>query len=794
MPSVSGDDMRGLTSAEAAERRERLGPREAPTGSRSVRRIIRENTFTFVNGITLVFLALIVAAQAWADAIFAAVIAINTLLGITQEVRAKRKLDELALLVAPRARVRRDGVTRELAAEEVVPDDLLELQPGDQVVADGVVVTSSSLALDESVLTGESNQVPKEPGDEVLSGAYCAAGSGVFRVRAVGADAFASRLTAEAREAKRKLSTLQLEINRLLRVLVIVMVPLAVALGTALYIHKTGFREAAQTSTAGLISIVPEGLVLLASITFAAGAVRIARAGALTQQLNAVESLASVDLVCLDKTGTLTDGGLQLTDVVPAPGVEPDAARRSLARLAAAGSVRSATSDAIAAALGGEAETARAEVPFASRWKWSGVELADEVLVLGAPEVLGAGPLQVDVDRHQRERSRVLVVARAATLPPAPAPGEAPPLPDGLEVLALAVLRESMRPDAAEVVAFLHGEGVALKVMSGDAQATVEAVATAAGFPDVSAISGPELPSDREGIAAAAARYDVFARVTPEQKRELVDALAARGAYVAMIGDGVNDVPAMKAARVSIALGSGAQIARGASDIVLVSNNFGAIPRGIQEGRRILANIRRVAKLFVVKSAFAATLILTVGLAGAAYPLLPRHLSLAALFTVGIPAFVLALAPSTGRAPQLDFIRDLLRFSVPGGVASALAVLAAYSATRSLPGRDVADARTVAFVVLVLTGLYLVLLLEAEAMRQSRIRRGSVLMLMGAMLAGLVGVFLIEPIRNFFALQPLDVVEVLLAVLALAFTVGALGLAGLRAPFLAWRLFGDPEA
>ncbi len=783
--------MDGLTSAEAAERLSRLGPRPPATGSRSARRIVRENTFTLVNGITLVFLVLIGAAQAWRDAIFAGVIVVNTMLGITTELRAKHNLDRLALLIAPSARVRRDGSVRELSPEAVVPDDLIELQPGDQVVADGVVVRSSTLALDESVLTGESNQVSKEPGDEVLSGAYCAAGSGIYRVRAVGADSFAFRLTAEAREVKRKLSTLQLEINRLLRLLVLAMVPLAIALGTALYLHQIPFQEAAQTSTAGLISIIPEGLVLLASVTFAAGAVRMARAGALAQQLNAVESLASVDVVCLDKTGTLTDGTLELIDVIPAPGIDAAAARRALARLAAAGSVRSATSDAIANALGSTPEVARAEVPFASRWKWSGVALADTVLVLGAPEVLGAGPLADVVDRCQRERSRVLVFARAATLPPPPAAGDVPPLPAGLELLGLAVLRERMRPEAAKVVGYLAGEGVALKVMSGDAPATVEAVATAAGLANLAVIAGPDLPSDPQGIAAAAERYGIFARVTPDQKRLLVEALAARGAYVGMVGDGVNDVPAMKAARVSIALGSGAQIARGASDIVLVSNDFAAIPRGIQEGRRILANIRRVAKLFVVKSAFAATLILTAGLAGAAYPLLPRHLSLAATFTVGVPAFVLAMAPSVGRAPRLDFIGDLLRFSVPGGVASAFAVLAAYSATRSLPGRDVADARTVAFLVLVLTGLYLVLLLEAEAMRTSRIRAGSVLLLMGALLGGLVLVFAIDPVRTFFALEPLDAVEILLAVLALCFTVGALGLAGLRAPLLATRLFGD---
>ena len=273
-----------------------------------MRRIVRENVFTLVNGIALGFLILIAVAGAWNDAIFAAVIAINAVIGIWQELAAKRKLDRLALLVAPRARVRRDRAEREVPAEEVVPDDVVELQPGDQVVADGVVVASAGLALDESMLTGESDQVAKAIGAEVLSGAYCAAGSGLYRVTVVGAGSYASRLTAEARQAKRRLSTLQLQINRLLRLLLLVMVPLAIILVGALRLHDTGFREAAQTATAGLISVVPEGLVLLASVTFAAGAVRIARAGALAQQLNAIESLASVDTVCLDKTGTLTDG------------------------------------------------------------------------------------------------------------------------------------------------------------------------------------------------------------------------------------------------------------------------------------------------------------------------------------------------------------------------------------------------------------------------------------------------------------------------------------------------------
>jgi magnesium-transporting ATPase (P-type) len=316
-------------------------------------------------------------------------------------------------------------------------------------------------------------------------------------------------------------------------------------------------------------------------------------------------------------------------------------------------------------------------------------------------------------------------------------------------------------------------------------------VARAAGFADTSTIAGADLPTDLDQLEQIAGAHAIFARVTPEQKKALVAALTRRGRYVAMVGDGVNDVPAMKAARLAVALGNGSQIARGVSDIVLVTNDFSAIPKGIVEGRRILANIRRVAKLFVVKSAFAATLILTIGISGAAYPLLPRQLSFAATFTVGLPAFALALAPSTGRPPKRSFLRDLARFSIPGGVASAFAVLAAYGATRAMPGRTIADARTVAVIVLVLTGLYLVLLLEDEAMEDSRIRRGSVLALMGALLGGLVAAFLIDPIRTFFALEPVGPVEILIALLSWLFTTGLLGLMGFRAPLVARRLFGD---
>ncbi len=568
------------------------------------------------------------------------------------------------------------------------------------------------------------------------------------------------------------------------------MVPLAALLIGSLALRDAPFREAAQTATAGLISLVPEGLVLLMSITYAAAAGRLAREGALVQQLNAVESLASADTVCLDKTGTLTDGTLELVAVVGPDGADPAAAVSLARRVAAAGTVRSPTSDAIASALGGgSGEEPRVEVGFSSRWKWSGVELADETIVLGAPEVLGTGEFASAVARHQEQRARVLVVGTAERIEPPATAGDSPPLPVGFTPSGLVVLRERMRPDAMAVVSYLRSEGVDLKIMSGDAPKTVEATAREAGFGPVTSISGAELPVDEALLAEAAFQHAVFARVSPEQKRALVAALQVGGRYVVMVGDGVNDVPAMKQANLAIALGGGSQIARGVSDIVLVGEDFGLIPRAISEGRRMLANLRRVAKLFVVKSAFAGTLILTVGVAGAAYPLLPRQLSLAALITVGIPAFALALAPSTGRPRELSFIRDLARFSVPGGVVSALAVLASYAATRSLPGHGVDDARTVAFMVTVLTGLYLILLLEEEAMVRSHVRAAGVWALMGVLILILALSLSIPALREFFALTPPRPADVAIAVLALVFALGALGLCGFRAPLIGRRIY-----
>ncbi|MEI6626849.1 MAG: HAD-IC family P-type ATPase, partial [Thermoleophilia bacterium] len=405
----------GLSTAQAEEKRRALGEQRKDATSIPLRAILRRNVFTLINLITLGFMVLIVAADAWKDALFAAVIALNALIGIAQELRAKRTLDRLALLIAPQASVRRDGATCSVLAEELVPDDIVELQPGDQVVADGELVEARGLSIDESILTGETDRVARRTGDTIYSGSYCTAGAAIYRVTAVGSAAYASRLTQTAKQATDQRSPLQLDIDRLLRVLLLSMIPLAAALLLAFRIHETQFQQAAETATAGLISIVPEGLILLASITFALAAVKLGRMGALVQRLNAVESLAGVDTLCVDKTGTLTDGTLRLVHVVAASNTTDADVRLLLGRLAGSAEVRSGSSDAIAAAIPHPAEPVLAELPFSSRWKWSGVQFHDTVIVLGAPEVLGMGSLSAEIEAFQAERGRVLVVGSATT-------------------------------------------------------------------------------------------------------------------------------------------------------------------------------------------------------------------------------------------------------------------------------------------------------------------------------------------------------------------------------------------
>jgi P-type E1-E2 ATPase len=758
----------GLTRAEAEARLAARGPQEAAASSRSTASIVRANVVTPFNAILTALGVVTLVFGDWRDALFLGIVVTNAGIGIWQELRAKRTLDDLAALVAPRATVVRDGDERSVPVADVVEGDLVRLAPGDQVVADGRVVSSEGLQLDESILTGESRPVSRAVGDAVRSGSFAAEGAGAYVVDAVGADSYAERLVGEVREFRHPRSPLERAIDRLLYVLVGAMVPLGVMLITVLWKQDVGVRHAVNTAVAGMVTLVPEGLVLLLSITYAAAALGLARRGALAQQLNAIESLASVDTICIDKTGTLTSSELRVLGVVPCDGVEPERLRDALGRYAASSRTRNLTLTALAAALPGLAEEPSETVPFSSRRRWSALRLADATYVLGAPELFPLGDLADDAAARQESGRRVVAIG-TTTQPPSALDGDAPP---PVVPLGLAVLSEELRPEVRETIAYLAEEGVEVKVLSGDAPATVGSIAADAGIPVDEALDGRELPEGRAELAHVAAEAAVIGRISPEGKLAVVEALAARGRYVAMVGDGVNDVPALRAARLAIAQGSGAQLAKAVADVVLVSGTFTAVPRMVSDGRRILRNIRRVTTLFVAKSVFAAFLILSIGLTPTEYPLLPRHLTLAASLTVGIPAFFLALAPSDGPWQVRGFLREVGRFSVPAGVAAGFGVLASYLVTLNVLDAGLTEARTAALTALVLVGLYLVLALEAREARRAL----WVSALCASLLAVYVIVLIVPGLRGFFDLVPLGPASQLAAFVGAGLAIGFLWL------------------
>jgi cation-transporting P-type ATPase E len=769
-PSVSE---RGLSEAEA-QRRLPERPAPARTGaSRSYGSIVRANVFTVFNLILATFGTITLLYGDWRDALFLGILVANTGVGITQEVRAKRALDRLSALVAPTATVVRDGHSRPLHVDEIVPGDLVRLAPGDQLVADGQLVEAEGLALDESILSGESAPVRSGAGAEVRSGSFAVEGRGSYVVEAVGADSYAERIAGEARAFRHPRSPLELAFNRLLLGLVGVMVPLGAVLGVSLEKRDASLDETVSTSVAAVVSLVPEGLMVLASLTYAVAALRMSRRGALAQQLNAIESLAAVDVICTDKTGTLTEAALRVVEAVPAPGTQADELTRALAVYAASSPVRNGTLEALAGEFPAEAVEIEGEVPFSSGRRWSALTLGGRTYVMGAPELIPLGPLAGRVAEEQRKGRRVLAFAASAR-PLARNEHEA--LPAELEPLGVLVLAERLRPEARATVEFFRAQGVELKVLSGDAPETVAAIAADAGIALAGpAVDGSAADHDPEALAAAT-RTTVVGRISPGGKRAVVAALRDQGRYVAMLGDGVNDVPALKEARLAIAQGSGAQMAKSVADLVLVRGDFSAVPGMVAEGRQILRNLQRVAKLYVTKSAFAAFLILTVGTTATAYPLIPRHFSLAASLTIGIPSFLLALAPSSGSWETRGFLRRISRFAVPAGAAAGIGVVSSYQFALNALELPLLEARTVAICVLVLVGLYLILALEDVGGRRGRLVGGMCL----ALLLAYAGTLALPSTREFFELAVPTVEIVATAVVGSAIAVAGLELMGLR--------------
>ena len=763
----------GLDEAEANRRHRQGLANDQPDGtSRSIGDILRGNILTRFNAILGSLLVVVLVVGPIQDALFGVVLVSNAVIGIIQELRAKWTLDRLALVHAPHARVVRSGRVRPVPVADVVLGDLVEAGPGDQVVADGVVVSARGLEVDESLLTGESEPVGKAPGVELLSGSFVVAGTGRYRVTRVGADAYARRLAEDARRFSLVRSELRSGIDTILRLATWAIVPAAFLLVASQLVAGEGVADAVRGSVAGVGSMIPEGLVLLTSVAFAVGVVRLGRRHVLVQELAAIENLARVDVVCLDKTGTLTEPELTLASVDP---LDDGAALDAVGALAAADPAPNRSLRAIAAGREPPGWSVELLLPFSSTRKWSGARFSGRgTWILGAPDVLleqvaEPDPAQAAVDGHVAAGRRVLLVARAA------ADWDGEHLPAALIPAAVVALEEQVRPEAAETLAYLRAQGVAVKIISGDDPRTVAAVVGRVGLPvDGPPVDGRDLPDDAEGLGAVVEMHTVFGRVSPTQKRAMVSALQAGGHVVAMTGDGVNDVLALKEADIGVAMGSGSEASRAVARLVLLDDSFATFPAIVAEGRRVIANVERVANLFVTKTVYAAFLALAVGVARLPFPFYPRHLTIISSLTIGIPAFFLALAPGAGRVRR-GFVGRVLRFALPAGLLAAGFTFAGYALAREEPGVSLAEARTVATLVLFLIGAWVLTMLARPLTPFRRL-------LIGVMVSTFLVILAQPGLRHFFALDPPSTVVLLAAV-----GVGALGGAALE---IGWYLAG----
>ena len=737
----------GLTSEQARDRLARgLGNDSGQRSSRSLSEILRANIFTRFNAILATMLVIILVVGQIQDATFGLILIFNSLIGITQEVRAKRTLDRLAVLNAPLARVKRDNETQDIAVEDVVLDDLLELRTGDQISADAVVRSVAGLEVDESLLTGESDPVAKAPGDTVMSGSFVNAGAGIAQATGVGANSYASRLAVEARRFKLVQSEIVSSINRLLRWIQFLLIPIS-ALLLWRQLASNSLDEALVGVVAGVIGMVPEGLVLLTSLAFGIATVTLARKKVLVQELPAVEVLARVDTVCFDKTGTLTEGEITFSSIETLSDLSDAAIRTALAALADDVNAN-ATFKAISAACPTPDWVRSSTIAFSSDRKWSAAEFVDHgSWVFGAPEMVitdTTNDARKKADVLAARGDRVLLLASSTS---ALDSTDVAQLPADLIPVALVVFVEKIRSDAAETLKYFSDQGVDLKVISGDNPRTVAAVARRVGFTDVTAaFDARNLPEDESAIANVLDEYSVFGRVTPHQKRAMVAALQSRGHVVAMTGDGVNDALALKDADLGVAMGSGAAATRAVAQLVLLDSKFSTLPGVMAEGRRVIANIERAANLFVTKTVYAVFIALVVVLTAWRYPFLPRHLTIISTFTIGIPGFFLALGPNTRRyIPGL--LDRVMRFCIPAGVVAGAAALTTYAMAYYEESLSLKESRTAAALVLVMIGLWVLVILT----RPLNLWKGA---LVGSMAGGVAIVVLVPPLSDFYALEP----------------------------------------
>ena len=675
----------GLSDAEVAARVADGKTNDVPTrASRSVADIVRANVFTRINAILGVLFAIVLATGSLINGLFGLLIIANSGIGIIQELRAKKTLDNLAIIGQARPSVRRQSGTVDLAPNEVVLDDVIEIGPGDQIVVDGEVLEAGALGVDESLLTGEADPIAKAPGDPVMSGSFVVAGAGAYRATKVGREAYAARLAEEASKFTLVKSELRSGINKILQFITYLLLPTGLLIiYTQLFLTNVGWRESVLRMVGALVPMVPEGLVLMTSIAFAVGVIRLGRRKCLVQELPAIEGLARVDVVCADKTGTLTENGMRLAQLTGlGASIEPP--ETVLAALAADDTRPNASMQAIAEAYpNSPGWQATATAPFKSATKWSGASFgAQGNWVIGAPDVLldPDSPVAEQAEQIGARGLRVLLLASCEH------PVDSPVAPGRVTPVALVVLEQRIRPDARDTLEYFASQNVQIKVISGDNAVSVGAVADSLGLHGET-LDARRLPDEPDALAETMETCTTFGRVRPDQKRSMVHALQAREHTVAMTGDGVNDVLALKDADIGVAMGSGSPASRAVAQIVLLDNKFATLPYVVGEGRRVIGNIERVSNLFLTKTVYSVLLALAVGLAGVGakllgtdpllYPFQPIHVTIAAWFTIGIPAFVLSLAPNNERA-RPGFVRRVMTSALPSGAVIGATTFASY--------------------------------------------------------------------------------------------------------------------
>lgn len=742
----------GLTAAEVAERVTRGQVNDVPVrSSRSLAEIVRANVLTRFNAIIGVLWVIMLIVAPVQDSLFGFVILANTGIGIVQEWRAKKTLDSLAVIGEVRPTVRRDGTAAEVGTSEIVLDDLIEIGPGDKVVVDGVCAEADGLEIDESLLTGEADPVVKQPGDQVMSGSFVVAGGGSFQATRVGREAYAAQLAEEASRFTLVHSELRSGISTILKYVTWMMVPTAIGLIISqLVVKDNELRDSVARTVGGIVPMVPEGLVLLTSVAFAIGVVRLGRKQCLVQELPAIEGLARVDTVCLDKTGTLTEGGMDVTELRVLGDGDGTYVREVLGALGAADPRPNASLRAVIDAYPRTREWRLTDtLPFSSARRYSGATFDEGpgtsvTWLLGAPDVLldPDDPALAETERMNEQGLRVLLLARARDGVDVDAPEAA----EGVRPAALVVLEQRLRPDAADTLRYFAEQDVRAKVISGDNAVSVGAVASKLGLSGTT-VDARRLPAGRDEMAEALDRGTVFGRVTPQQKRNMVGALRSNGHTVAMTGDGVNDVLALKDADIGVAMGSGSEATRAVAQIVLLNNSFATLPSVVAEGRRVIGNITRVATLFLVKTVYSVLLAVLVVISQVEYPFLPRHLTLLSTLTIGVPAFFLALAPNKERA-RPNFVRRVMRYAIPGGVLAALATFASYLIAREhYTGAGALEAETSAATLTLFLISIWVLAIVARPYTWWRVG------LVAAMGAGFLLVLVVPWLQEFFALK-----------------------------------------